>query len=58
MSNRDNLAVLLACLYYEVHSRFYRLDEDTYFDAMDEVGIMAHACGYSINDLAKIVTYV
>ena len=57
MNDRDNITVELACLYYEVRSRFYSLPIDTYCDAMSEVGNMAHACNLNLNDLAKIVTY-
>ena len=47
----------LACLYYEVHSRFYELSQEKYSASMSEVGRLAHAAGYTINDLAQIVTY-
>jgi hypothetical protein len=47
----------LACLYYEVHSRFYRLSLETYEEAMAEVNEMAKALGHTLNDLAKLVTY-
>lgn len=57
MSDRNNITVELACLYYEVRSRFYSLPLDTYCDAMTEVGNMARACNHNMNDLAKIVTY-
>jgi hypothetical protein len=45
----------LACIYYEVHSRFY--PSDVYYEAMDELGEMAVAMGYTLNDLAKICTW-
>ena len=40
----------LCCLYYEVHSRFY-------MNAMAEVGRLANAAGYTLNDVACLVTY-
>ena len=47
----------LACLYYEVHCRFFTSSLETYNEAMVEVNSMAKALGYTMNDLAKIVTY-
>jgi hypothetical protein len=47
----------LACLYYEVHCRSYSCSLETYWEAMAEVNSMAKALGYTMNDLAKIVTY-
>jgi hypothetical protein len=45
----------LACLYYEVHRRFFTSPLATYNEAMGEVNSMAKALGYTINDLARIV---
>lgn len=47
----------LGCLYYEVHSRFFELGQEKYSAAMSEVGRLAKAAGYTINDLAQLVTY-
>lgn len=49
--------VTLACLFYEVHSRFYRLEMDEYYDAMTEVANIASSLGYTLNDLAKVAIY-
>jgi hypothetical protein len=45
----------LACLYYEVRSRFYKVSVDDYCDACFEVDLMARSLGYTLNDLAKIL---
>jgi len=47
----------LACLFCEVHNRFYSTSTYVYCDAMDEVGEMASAMGYTMNDLAKVCTW-
>ncbi len=53
----NDTLVTLSYLYYEVHSRFYKTDPVVYFNAMAEVSIIAYSIGYSLNDLAKVVTY-
>jgi len=58
MENTMNKTLeILACLYYEVHSRFYKMTENDYCDAMHEVSVIADSLGYTINDLAKVVIY-
>jgi hypothetical protein len=47
----------LACLFFEVRQRFYSTSTERYCEAMEEVGKMAEAMGYTMNDLARIVTY-
>lgn len=48
----------LACLYVEVRHRFFSSTSlNTYCEAMREVGVMAAAMGYTLNDVAKICTY-
>ena len=49
------MSIELACLYYEVHSRFHSLPIDTYCDAMDEISRMASKLSHNMNDLAKVV---
>ena len=48
--DKANITVELACLYYEVRSRFYSLPLETYCDAMTEVGNMANACELPTNE--------
>jgi len=48
------MSIELACLYYAVRSRFYEIPLETYCDAMNEIGNMAHSCKLNMNDLAKI----
>lgn len=43
----------LCCLFWYAR----RLDGDNRSNAISEVGILAKAAGYTINDLAKVVTY-
>lgn len=47
----------LACLYGEVHRRFYQTSVEKYCVAMGEVTKMAWALGYTVNDLAKVATH-
>ena len=49
------MSIELACLYYEVHSRFYMLSLEAYEDAMDEISRMASNLNTNLNNLAKIV---
>lgn len=52
---QNDIAFELACLYYEVHNRFYDMDTVDYVKAMSEIAVLAHMLGYTLNDLAKIV---
>jgi len=47
----------LACLFCEVRQRFYQTPIGRYREAMFEIGKMAEAMGYTMNDLARIATY-
>jgi hypothetical protein len=47
----------LACLFCEVRQRFYQTPIRRYREAMHEIGEMAEALGYTMNDLARIATY-
>lgn len=47
----------LACLFYEVRSRFKKMDMGDYCDACREVSIIADRFGYNINDLAQALNY-
>ncbi len=51
------MSIELACLYHEVHSRFYSLPIDAYGDAMNEIADMASKLNHNLNNLAKVVTY-
>lgn len=51
--NANAVFFSLCHLYYVVHAQFYNLETDVYCDAMSELGTMAWANGYTINDLAK-----
>jgi len=51
------MSIELACLYYEVHSRFYSLPLDAYEDAMDEISRMAGNLNCNLNDLAIAVIH-
>ena len=45
----------LAALYYEVRSRFYNTDIDTYFSSCHELNIIAKTLGYTSNDIVKVL---
>jgi hypothetical protein len=47
----------LTRLFAEVRQRFYQTPIRRYREAMHEIGEMAEALGYTMNDLARIATY-
>jgi len=51
----EDRKILLACLFYDIHSCFYNVDVDIYCAAMNEFSKISNSLGYNVNDIAKIV---